>query len=56
MAYTTHIQQVLAYLKQGNKILPPAGTVLPQPTPTATAAIPVPKPGVMPALNPNQIK
>lgn len=58
MAYTTHIQQVLAYLKQGNKILPSAGTALPQPTPTAPAiaGLPAPKQGMMPMVNPKQVR
>lgn len=56
MAYTTHIQQVLAYLKQGNKILPPVGTVLPQPPLTVASAVPIPTSGTMPTVNPKQIK
>lgn len=38
MAYTTHLQQVLQYLKQGGKIQPPAGAAgASQPTPTPPA-------------------
>lgn len=36
MAYTTHLQQVLQYLKQGGKLKPPAGATgaaLSAPTP-----------------------
>jgi hypothetical protein len=38
MAYTTHLQQVIQYLKQGGKIKPAAGaagTLQPDPTPPA---------------------
>lgn len=57
MAYTTHLQQVLAYLKQGNKILPVASTTLPQPMSTApTTAFPIRSQGTMPTANPKQVK
>lgn len=39
MPYTTHLQQVLAYLKQGNRLQPPAGAALPEAAPVNPLAV-----------------
>ena len=40
MAYTTHLQQVLQYLKQGGKIKPPAGSPVSVSQPATAPALP----------------
>lgn len=40
MAYTTHLQQVIQYLKQGGKMQPPAGTPVAVAPPATAPALP----------------
>lgn len=40
MAFSTHLQQVVAYLKQGHPLQPPQGTVLPSAQPQQAGIVP----------------